>query len=144
MNTTSYLQLYLHLVWATWDRLPLVTSGIEEMLYPMLAAKATELGCRTVAIGGIEDHVHQLIWLPATVPIARIARELKGASAHSINRRGHRELEFKWQAGYGAFTLAKHDVERVAAYVRNQRAHHKSQRLSASLESIHDNQEGIG
>jgi putative transposase len=140
LNRTSYLQLYVHLVWATWDRLPLITEEIEKFLHVALVAKATELGCKTVAVGGIEDHVHHLVWLPSTVPVARLAKELKGESAHLVNRRKART--FRWQAGYGGFTVARTDLTRVANYVHNQRSHHKSNRLSEHLELVHDSEDG--
>jgi hypothetical protein len=36
-----YTQLYLHCVWGTWDRLPLITPAIEQRLYAAIAANAT-------------------------------------------------------------------------------------------------------
>jgi REP element-mobilizing transposase RayT len=130
------LQVYVHLVWATWDRCRVITPRIEAEVRPALLGKAKELLCTTLAIGGIEDHVHQLLAMPATIPLARIAQELKGSSAHHVNARfGDRVL--KWQAGYGAFSVSKRDVERVAVYVRRQREHHGSGRLCVDLEQIH-------
>ncbi|MFQ5434598.1 MAG: hypothetical protein ACE5FD_06960 [Anaerolineae bacterium] len=32
-----YTQLYVHMVWATWDRLPLITKTIEPRLYAAIA-----------------------------------------------------------------------------------------------------------
>ncbi len=108
------------------------------MLRPTLLAKATELRCMTIAIGMIEDHVHDLLALPATVALATLAKELKGASSHLVNQHlGGRE--FKWQSGYGGFSVSPGHLERVAAYVRRQREHHQAQRLWHSLEQIHPN-----
>ncbi len=61
-----YTQLYPHCVWATWDRLPLITPNIEGRLYAAIAAKCLELKCDMIAIGGIEDHVHLLVRFPTT------------------------------------------------------------------------------
>ena len=136
MNATSYWQLYVHLVWATWDRAGLITPHVESVARAGLLAKARELGCTTLAIGGIENHVHHLLAVPATIPVARIAQELKGSSAHLVNTRfGDHVL--RWQAGYGAFSISKRDIDRVIAYVRNQREHHDRDRLCVELERIH-------
>ncbi|HEY3449424.1 MAG TPA: transposase [Myxococcales bacterium] len=136
MNTTSFLQFYVHIVWATWNRTRLITPRVEAILRPALLSKATELGCTTVALGMVEDHVHELLALPAVVPLATVAKELKGASSHLINQQLGRG-ELKWQAGYGGFSVSPGHVDRVAAYVRGQRQHHQLQRLWRSLEQIH-------
>mgnify|MGYP001795685387 FL=1 len=33
----NFTQLYLHSVWATWDRLPLVTPDIQDIIYAAIA-----------------------------------------------------------------------------------------------------------
>ena len=139
MNTTSFLQLYVHLVWATWDRLRLITPRVEQVLRPALLAKATELGCTTLAVGAVEDHVHHLLMVPATLPVATIAGELKGVSSFLVNQELGRG-EFKWQAGYGGFTVSKSHLDRVERYVQRQREHHSLNRLCADLERIHADQ----
>ncbi len=53
-----YTELYLHCVWATWDRLPLITPGVEAAVYAAIMSKAKLLDCIPLAIGGVEDHVH--------------------------------------------------------------------------------------
>ena len=52
-----YTQIYAHLVWATWDRLLLITSEIESRLHAAIAAKCRELDAEALAIGGVDDHV---------------------------------------------------------------------------------------
>ena len=40
----------------------------------------------------------------------------------------HQELhipKFKWQEGYGAFTVSQSNVQRVRSYVAGQEAHHR-------------------
>ncbi len=127
-------QLYLHLVWATWDRLPFITPQVESPLYAAIAAKCSELKCMPLAIGGMPDHVHVLLCFPATITVAVIAKNLKGASSHLMTHALAPELEFKWQGSYGAFTVSKSGVDRVIAYIRGQKTHHAEQRLISDLE----------
>lgn len=114
-----YTQLYVHLVWATWDRLPLVTAEIEPVLYKIMGAKCQELKCVPLAIGGIEDHVHVLVRLNPNISVAQLVKEIKGTSSHFINHEIGPDGFFKWQGGYGAFTLRKHEVKKVKAYIDN-------------------------
>jgi len=79
-----YTQLYLHLVWATWDRLPLITETVESRLYAAIAEKCRKLKCVPLAIGGIDDHIHLLVRLHTTVAIATLVKEVKGSSSHLV------------------------------------------------------------
>jgi REP element-mobilizing transposase RayT len=119
-----YTQLYLHLVWATWDRLPLITEEIEPRLYAAIAAKCRELKCVPLAIGGTEDHVHLLVRLHTTVAVARLAQGVKGSSSHLVTHEIMPGEFFKWQGAYGAFTLRKEDVPAVEKYIERQKEHH--------------------
>jgi REP element-mobilizing transposase RayT len=131
-----WLQLYLHLVWATWDRLPLITSEVEPRLYAAIAAKARQLNCEPLAIGGVADHVHVLVRLAATVTVAILAKELKGASSHLVRHEVVPEAGFRWQGGYGAFTLARRDVPLLHRYVMEQKQHHARGTVQGAWEQI--------
>ncbi len=119
-----YTQLYVHIVWATWDRLPLITEDIEPRLYAAIAAKCRTLKCEPLAIGGIEEHVHLLARLHTTVAIATLVKEVKGSSSHLVTHEIAPRKFFKWQGAYGAFTLRKSEVPQVKAYILNQKQHH--------------------
>ena len=119
-----YTQLYLHLVWATWDRLPLITDEIEPRLYAAIAQKCRQLKCVPLAIGGVADHVHLLVRLHTTVAVATLAKEVKGSSSHLVTHEIRPGEFFKWQGAYGAFTLRKEDVPVVQAYIERQKEHH--------------------
>ena len=121
-----YTQLYLHMVWATWDRLPLITEAIRPRLYAAIAEKCRELRCVPLAIGGIEDHMHLLARLHTTVAVATLAKEVKGSTSHLVTHVITPNEPFKWQGAYGAFTVWKADVPVVKAYIERQREHHTS------------------
>lgn len=128
--------LYLHLLWATWNRLPLLDSEAERVVYPALLAEARKAGGQVCAIGGVEDHVHVLLRTPTTICVADLVKKLKGVSSHLVNDRPDAPDFFRWQGGYGAFTVSRWDVRRVQGYVLRQREHHRTGRLSATLERI--------
>jgi hypothetical protein len=41
---------------------------------------------------------------------------------------------FRWQDGYGAFSLRKRDAPIVERYIRSQKQHHSTNQLRAELE----------
>lgn len=125
----TYTELYVHLVWSTWDRQPMITAAIERDLYAALAAKCHELGAEALAIGGTEDHVHVLVRLPAALAVADLVQQMKGSTSHLVGHALAPGTDFKWQGAYGAVSRSKDQVEAVRAYIERQREHHTAGRL---------------
>ena len=130
----SYTQLYLHCVWSTSRREPLITPAIEAEVYSLIAAKCRSLGCAALAVCGMSDHVHLLVRFDPRLSISQLVGQVKGASAHAVNHAIRPDPPFKWQDGYGAFTVSKRSIEIVRAYVLNQKAHHAGGSLLDELE----------
>ena len=120
-----FTRLYVHLVWATWDRSPLITPEIRPRIYRCMGGEAPRLGCRVGAIGGIEDHVHVLVRTPATIAPAVLAKQLKGVSSHLMNHAIENPMGFRWQGSYGVFSVSKRFVPHVRDYLLRQEEHHR-------------------
>lgn len=127
-------RLYVHLVWATWDRLPLLDAALRDRVYRCIVAEAGALRCPVGAIGGIEDHVHVLVRCAPSVAVSDLVKQMKGASSRLVRQQIRPGEFFKWQGSYGAFSIAHSDVPRVRSYVRRQEEHHRTGRLSHALE----------
>jgi len=125
---SSYTKLYVHCIWATWDRSPLLTPDIESRIYESMAAKCLELRCDAIAIGGDLDHVHLLAKFVSTISIAELVQGVKGSSSHLMNHEIAPKREFRWQGSYGAFTVSPNGVKQVTEYILNQKIHHSERR----------------
>ena len=130
----SHAEIYLHLVWSTWDRHPLLTADRVPAVYGTIQHECQALGCEVIAIGGMPDHVHLLVQVPPTVAPATLAKQVKGSSSHLVNPAHGTRAEFRWQRGYGAFSVSRQHVERIRRYVLNQEEHHRSGRTADFLE----------
>jgi putative transposase len=130
----NFTQLYVHLVWATWDRLPLITPSIKEQIYNVISYECNQLGCSVVAIGGVEDHVHLLTGFPANVAISDLVKQIKGSSSHCVTNQIQPNEFFKWQGSYAAFSVNHEDLTPIAAYIHNQVVHHQQQTIIPSWE----------
>ena len=128
------LALYVHLVWATWDRLPLIKPEVERRLLRNIESEAQEPGCTVLAINCTEDHVHVLLAIPTTISIADLVKQLKGVSSHFANDELELEYQFKWQGSYGAFTVSRWDVDKIKQYVKRQKEHHAAGELMPEFE----------
>jgi REP element-mobilizing transposase RayT len=131
-----HARLYVHLVWSTWDRAPLITPEIRDRIYPVMQHQASHLGAQIMAIGGIEDHVHVLARFPTTLSIADLVGRMKGASSHMVTQ--VMGQTFKWQGAYGAYTLGKSGLVPVREYVLDQERHHRNGTTYAALERTAD------
>ena len=134
----SYTQLYLHCVWATWDRLPLIIPEIETPLYSVIAEKCREFNCTPMAIGGIDDHIQVLMRLSPRIAVARLIGEIKGASSHAVTHAIRPAHFFKWQRSYGAFTINPRSISQIYAYILAQKTHHAHSTLINALEYCTD------
>lgn len=128
------LRLFVHMVWTTKNRDPLITIGIESSIYRCIASVAEELHCPIIAIGGIEDHVHVLLNLHNTVSVAELARRLKGSSSHLAASLIEPTAGFVWSDSYGAFTVGEKEVPHIKKYVMNQKSHHSDRQLLSMYE----------
>ena len=125
MSTHSYSRCWLHLIWETLRR--------EPMLDKRAAAKASGSLTEYARTKGIymkinffnSDHTHALIDLPTNVTIEQAVQLLKGSSSHWINEQKMLRGRFTWGRGYGAFSVSQSDVERVANYIAGQEEHHR-------------------
>ncbi len=84
-----------------------------------------ELGGNLVIANGVDDHVHLLTALPASMGIAEAARMIKANSTLWIHQSFLERSEFWWQRGYAAFSVSHSNVRTVVAYIERQKAHHR-------------------
>jgi REP element-mobilizing transposase RayT len=131
---SNFTQLYLHCVWATWDRLPLITPDIQKAIYAAIIAECTQMRCTVIAVGGIADHVHLLTGFPPTVNISDLIKQVKGSSSHLVTHKIKPGEFFKWQGSYGAFTVSHDAIDQVANYIRNQAIHHQQKSMIPTWE----------
>ena len=76
----SFNSCLMHCVFSTQKRCPLLTVAIRERLWPYLGGIARENGMKALAVGGVVDHVHVLVSIPATLAVSKAMQLLKGNS----------------------------------------------------------------
>jgi putative transposase len=129
-----FWRLYYHLVWATKERMPLITTGIEAELHGHLIGKASALGAMVHEINSVDDHIHMIASIPPRLSISDFAGQLKGASAFHINHMPDTRGNFGWQRGYGVISVGPAGLDRAISYVRRQKEHHEQGTTVEALE----------
>ncbi len=137
MYQSSPLALYVHLVWGTWERRPLLVKPLETAVHRALVAQCLTLKGEAVAIGGVADHVHLLVRMPATLSVAELVKRLKGTSTHLVTHQLAPDHFFRWQVGYGAVTVSPRHIAQVSTYIARQHEHHAANTAHAALELPH-------
>jgi REP element-mobilizing transposase RayT len=113
-----------HCVFSTKERRPLITPELQSRLFQYMGGIARENKIKLLGAGGISDHVHLLISMPATISISKAKQLIKGGSSKWIHETFAEHRMFEWQEGYGAFSIGIGDVERTVNYINNQTEHH--------------------
>ena|SRR6266480_2557950 len=121
----SYVSSYSHCVFSTKERSKLITPALQERLWPFLGGIARRNDMKALIVGGVEDHIHILLSLPATMPIAKAMQLVKGGSSKWIHETFPEQQLFAWQKKYGAFSVSVSQLDAVMNYIQNQREHHR-------------------
>ena len=131
-----YTQLHLHLVWATWDRHPIILPEWKAAISGCIQAECLELKVAVIAHHVMPEYVHLLVRFPTSVAVATIAKQVKGASSHLMTHHVAPGEWFKWQGGYGAFAVSKRDLPQIQGYIQGQERHHQHQNFDQEVEEL--------
>jgi REP element-mobilizing transposase RayT len=82
----SYTSILVHYVFATHERRPLVSDELQPKLWAYMGGITRTNGMKALAIGGMRNHVHLLLSLPATITIAKAVQLIKAGSSKMVER----------------------------------------------------------
>lgn len=132
----SFSTLWVHAVWATKNREPLILPKLEQALYSYLFQELEKLGCPGRIINGMPDHIHLLFLLNPQKSISEVIKQLKGASSHWVNQQDFIPEKFAWQTGFAAYSVSESITGRVHEYIKNQKTHHRKVSFQDEYEEL--------
>lgn len=91
---------------------------------------------KLLAAGGLEDHIHILASLPATISLSEAANAMKANSSRWIHENAPQSKGFAWQSGFGAFSVSKSAEPQVTAYIHSQEEHHRSWKFTDEFKAL--------
>lgn len=121
----SLNKIWIHAIWATKERKPLINPAIEKKVHTLLQEQLGEMGCSVKIINGMPEHVHCLFLLNSQKSISEVIKQAKGSSSHFINRNNLLAQNFAWQTGYAAYSVSEMAIKIVYDYIQNQKRHHE-------------------
>ena len=126
----TYTSNFIHCVFSTKNRNPLIPAARTAELYAYLGGIAKGEGFSLLAAGGTANHVHLLFALPASYSLANAVQKLKGSSSRWIGP------QFCWQEGYGAFSVSPSQVPAVKKYIQSQEEHHRKRKFEEEFAGL--------
>ena len=126
----SYVQTNIHLVFSTKERSKTIPAKMQARLWRYATAVCQENAILVHEVGGMEDHIHILLQLPATLALAKAVLVIKAYSSKWMGKR------FAWQKGYAAFSVSASNLPAVRRYIKNQEHHHRRMTFDQELVAL--------
>ena len=121
----SLSKIYIHVVFHVCNTSPRIDSNHLERVHAYIGKLINTTGCKTVLVGGVDDHIHALCLLSRETTVAHLVEEMKRNSSRWIKTLASEYAHFAWQGGYAAFSVSQSVVDKTIAYIKNQQEHHK-------------------
>ena len=132
----SFVKIWLHVVWGTKNRSPVLSESIRKELFQHIKDNAMQKQLYIDCINGHVDHVHCLIGLNADMSIAKTVQLLKGEAAFWLNKSKLIKPKFEWADEYFAVSVSESQIHKVREYILNQDEHHKKTTFTQEYESF--------
>lgn len=123
----SYIKIWIHAVWGTKNRQPILKPSILQQVCSHIKSNAKEKGIFIDRINGHDEHIHVLMLLNHDYSISKQMQLLKGESAHWANKTELIKDGLQWADKYFAASVSNDKIDNVRAYIDNQQAHHQKQ-----------------
>ena len=134
----SYVSNLMHCTFSTKQRFPFIQPTLEKPLWAYMGGIARANKMKALAIGGVADHVHLLLSLPATMNIAKAIQLIKAGSSKWVHESFRRQQKFAWQDGYAAFSVSASQVAKTIRYIENQKEHHRKKSFEEEFIALLD------
>ena len=127
MKPGVFTQLYIQLVFSPKYRERLLVKEIRGEIFSYINGIITNRKHKSIIINGMPDHIHILYGANPDDKISDLVACIKRESSSFINSKNWFRQRFHWQDGYGAFSYARSQLDRVYNYIAGQEQHHKKQ-----------------
>lgn len=132
----QYNNLYIHFVFTTINRLPLIDEKNRIRIEKYVTGIVNNNSCQLYAIYANPEHVHFLVSRSPDIDEETLATIIANSSANFINENRLCKENFAWQDSCSAFSVSKKDVDKVCKYILNQREHHKRKSFAEEYETF--------
>ena len=130
----TWRSVYVHVVWATRERRPLIDAHREGVIGRIIGARSKKAKSELLAFGASDDHVHALVSLHVSASVALLVRQFKSFTSRAIEVHDQGDELFRWQKGYAVLSVEPSDAAGLRQYIVNQRSRHRTGELVTAWE----------
>lgn len=121
----SLNKVYLHLIFHIKTTSVRMLENDLGHIHAYIGKTLNDLGCPSLCVGGVDDHVHVLFLLSRELGISKVVEDVKRHSSRWIKTLSPKYAGFEWQGGYGVFSVSQSVVNETLRYITSQKEHHK-------------------
>jgi putative transposase len=125
-----------HVIFAVQYKDALIAPEWKEDLNRMLTYILQKQQHKMLAVSSLADHVHLVFEWNVERRICDLMRHLKAESSAWINRSQKVARPFRWQPGYGCFSISYKHVDEMIDYVMHQELVHREQNFLDEFRAI--------
>jgi putative transposase len=129
----TLVQMFVHVVFSTKNRAPLILPEIERELFAYIGGVAANNECQLVAANGTTNHVHLLLLLGKKIGLSEVVGDIKRNSSRWVKTKDAKYQHFGWQDGFAAFSVGNTQVALVKDYIARQKEKHAAQKFEDEM-----------
>ena len=132
----SYINVTYHIVFAPKYREAVINIEHERELYKFIFNFSEARGVKVWRIGGMPDHVHMLVEIPAKMAISDYMKLIKTESSKYMRSNRNFPLWKGWGEEYACVSVDASSRQVRIDYIRNQKEHHRKVSFTEEYEDF--------
>ena len=121
----SYIQSIYHIVFRTYRSEQTINELHESELYAVVMEQTKGMQGRLIRVGGMPDHLHLLVSLPATMSVSQYVQSVKTFTSRWMKANPSFPYWNGWGREYAAISYNVRDKEMIVNYIKGQKEHHR-------------------
>ena len=121
----SLAKILIHVVFSTKERYPYLQSDLRPELHAYSATVLKGLESPAILVNSVDDHMHLLCHLSKNHAVCDLIQKVKTSTSKWLKTKGGVLAKFRWQNGYGVFSVSPSQVDPVRKYIEDQEIHHR-------------------
>lgn len=120
----TYSQIYIQVVFSVKGKENILQKPWRSEVFKYMSGIIKAKHQKPIIVNGVSDHVHLFVGLKPSMSVSDLVRDVKNNSSNFINKNNFVKGRFSWQEGFGSFSYAHSQINRVYQYILDQEKHH--------------------
>ncbi|MCW3807890.1 transposase [Plebeiibacterium marinum] len=123
----SLSKLYVHIIFHVKDPShTFIRKPDKNSLYNYIGSIIKDNGSIPLIINGTEDHMHIFCVMSKNIALSMFVKDIKRHSSRWLKGFDNFYRVFKWQGGYGGFSVSSSLYDKTFNYIKKQERHHET------------------